>query len=71
MYININIYIYIYFNIYIQDDIHDIINLWHGKLQFNLSPNVFLKQKVIAYSLKEDFLKQEITGHVVLWMCTL
>ena len=55
MYININIYIYIYFNIYIQDDIHDIINLWHGKLQFNLSPNVFLKQKVIAYSLKEDF----------------
>merc|ERR1719285_613205 len=32
-----------------------MINLWHGKLPFTLSPRLFLKQKVLAYNLKEDF----------------
>ena len=32
-----------------------MINLCHGKLPFNLSQNLFLKQKVLAFNLKEDF----------------
>ena len=31
-----------------------MINLWHGKLLFNLNPNLYIKQKVLGFNLKED-----------------